>query len=377
VIFKKVETMTTRIAEVRTELLRMPLPRPMMSGSSSGKKGGPVTHINMPVVFITTEDGVRGLGYAWSLLGGATATRCVLRDDFAPLLAGEDALDNERLWNKLYRRLQTVGRIGLVTQAQSAVDLALWDIKGRVAGLPVYKLLGGRRESAPCYGSDGGWLYMSVQEMLAAFEGYLGQGMMGVKMKIGHEDYRDDIRRVREVRKSLGDEAWIAVDANQKWDFPTALRVGRELEQLGVAWFEEPMLCEDVPVHARLAAALDIPVAMGETLGSRFEFDAYIRAGAADILQPDIVRVGGITEMVKIAALADVAGLPLAPHHMMESTIQAACGVMESAPIEYMPWVAAAFAEPARIEKGRLFPPAGPGLGLTIPEETIKRYRVE
>ncbi len=376
-IFKKVETMTTRIAEVRTELLRMPLPRPMMSGSSSGKKGGPVTHINMPVVFITTEDGVRGLGYAWSLLGGATATRCVLRDDFAPLLAGEDALDNERLWNKLYRRLQTVGRIGLVTQAQSAVDLALWDIKGRVAGLPVYKLLGGRRESAPCYGSDGGWLYMSVQEMLAAFEGYLGQGMMGVKMKIGHEDYRDDIRRVREVRKSLGDEAWIAVDANQKWDFPTALRVGRELEQLGVAWFEEPMLCEDVPVHARLAAALDIPVAMGETLGSRFEFDAYIRAGAADILQPDIVRVGGITEMVKIAALADVAGLPLAPHHMMESTIQAACGVMESAPIEYMPWVAAAFAEPARIEKGRLFPPAGPGLGLTIPEETIKRYRVE
>ena len=102
--------MTTRISEVRTELLRMPLPRPMMSGSSSGKKGGPVSHINMPVVFITTEDGVRGLGYAWSLLGGATATRCVLRDDFAPLLIDEDALDNERLWHKLYKRLQTVGR---------------------------------------------------------------------------------------------------------------------------------------------------------------------------------------------------------------------------------------------------------------------------
>jgi L-alanine-DL-glutamate epimerase-like enolase superfamily enzyme len=369
--------MNTRIAEVRAELLRMPLPRPMMSGSSSGKKGGPVSHINMPVVFITTEDGVRGLGYAWSLLGGATATRCVLKDDFAPLLIGEDALDNERLWDKLYRRLQTVGRVGLVTQAMSAVDLALWDIKGRVAGLPVHKLLGGRRESAPCYGSDGGWLYMSVGEMLAAFEGYLGRGMMGVKMKIGHEDYREDVRRVREVRKALGDEAWIAVDANQKWDFPTAMRVGRELEQLGVAWFEEPMLCEDIPVHARLAAALDIPVAMGETLGSRFEFDAYIRAGAADILQPDIVRVGGITEMVKIAALGDVAGLPLAPHHMMESTIQVACGVMASAPIEYMPWIAGAFSEPARIENGRMYPPEGPGLGLAIPEETIQRCRVE
>jgi L-alanine-DL-glutamate epimerase-like enolase superfamily enzyme len=170
---------------------------------------------------------------------------------------------------------------------------------------------------------------------------------------------------------------WIAVDANQKWDFPTAIRVGRELEQLGVAWFEEPMLCEDIPAHARLCAALDIPVAMGETLGSRYEFDAYIRAGAADILQPDIVRVGGITQMVKIAALADAAGLPLAPHHMMETTIQAACGVMESAPIEYMPWIAAAFSEPSRIENGRMLPPPGPGLGLEIPEEIVQRYRVE
>jgi L-alanine-DL-glutamate epimerase-like enolase superfamily enzyme len=366
-----------RITEVRAELLRMPLPRPMQSGSSGGTKGGPVGRVNMPVVFITTEDGTRGLGYSWSLLGGDTATRCVLRDDFAPLLIGEDALDHERLWHKLYRRLQTVGRRGLVTQAQAAVDLALWDIKGKIAGLPVYKLLGGCRESAPCYGSDGGWLYMSVAEMVKAFEDYLSQGMMGVKMKIGHEDPKIDIDRVREVRRAMGDNVWIAVDANQKWDFPTAMRVGRELEQLGIAWFEEPLLCEDIPGHARLAAALDIPIAMGETLGSRFEFDAYLRANAVDIVQPDIVRVGGITEMVKIVTMADVAQLPVAPHHMMESTIQVACGAMHSGPIEYMPWVAGAFAEPAQIKNGCMLPPQRPGLGLEIPEETIRRFGVE
>lgn len=366
-----------RITEVRTELLRMDLPRPMQSGSSGGLKGGPVGHIYMPVVFITTEDGTKGLGYSWSLLGGATATRCVLQDDFAPLLIGEDGLDHERLWQKLYRRLQSVGRRGLVTQAQAAVDLALWDIKGKIAGLPVYKLLGGCRESAPVYGSDGGWLYMGVPEMVTAFEEYLAQGMMGVKMKIGHENPKIDIARVREVRKALGDDVWIAVDANQKWDFPTAMRVGRELEQIGVAWFEEPLLCEDIPGHARLAAALDIPIAMGETLGSRFEFDAYLRANAVDILQPDIVRVGGITEMVKVATMADVAQLPLAPHHMMESTIQVACGVMSSGPIEYMPWVAGAFAEPAEIKNGCMLPPQKPGLGLEIPEETIRRFRIE
>ena len=366
-----------RITEVRTELLRMPLPRPMQSGSSSGKKGGPVSYINMPIVFITTEDGTRGLGYAWSLLGGATATRHVLQDDFAPLLIDEDALDHERLWHKLYKRLQSVGRRGLVTQAQAAVDLALWDIKGKISGLPVYKLLGGCRESAPVYGSDGGWLYMSVSEMLAAFEGYLQQGMMGVKMKIGHENPKVDIKRISEVRKALGDDVWIAVDANQKWDFPTAMWVGRELEQLGVAWFEEPLLCEDIPGHAKLAAALDIPIAMGETLGSRFEFDAYLRANAVDILQPDIIRVGGITEMVKVVTLADIAQLPVAPHHMMESTIHVACGVLESASIEYMPWVASAFAEPMLIKNGHMFPPQKPGLGLEIPEEIIQRFRVD
>jgi L-alanine-DL-glutamate epimerase-like enolase superfamily enzyme len=217
---------------------------------------------------------------------------------------------------------------------------------------------------------------MSVSEMAAAFEGYLAQGMMGVKMKIGHADYRTDIERVRGVRKALGDNVWIAVDANQKWDFPTAMRVGRELEQLGIAWFEEPLLCEDIPGHARLAAALDIPIAMGETLGSRYEFDAYLRADAADILQPDIIRVGGITEMVKVATLADVANLPVEPHHMMESTIQVACGVMESGSIEYMPWVAGAFAEPMQIKNGRMLPPQKPGLGLEIPEEIIRRFRV-
>ena len=366
-----------KITQVRTELLRMPLPRPMQAAHSTNQKGGPVGMVNMPVVFITTEDGTTGIGYAWSLLGGDTATRCILKDDFASLLIDEDALDHERLWHKLYRRLQTVGRRGLVTQAQAAVDLALWDIKGKIAKMPVYKLLGGRRESAPVYYSDGGWLYMSVSEMVAAFEEYMAKGMFGVKMKIGHPDYRTDIQRVREVRKALGDKVWIAVDANQKWDYPTAVRVGRELEQLGVAWFEEPLLCEDVPGHTRLAAKLDIPIALGETLGSRYEFDSYLRANAVDILQPDIIRVGGITEMVKVVTMADVANLPVEPHHMMESSIQVSCGVLSAGSIEYMPWVAGVFAEPAQIKNGHMFPPQKPGLGLEISEEIVKRFRLE
>lgn len=157
-----------RIAKVEADLLRLPLPRPMMSGSSSDAKGGPVTHINMPVVFITTDDGLRGLGYAWNLLGGSAATRQVLEDDLAPLLIDENPLDHERLWRKLYKRLQSVGRHGLVIQAQAAVDLALWDIKGKAADMPVYKILGATRDRAPVYYSDGGWLYMGIVKWWAS-----------------------------------------------------------------------------------------------------------------------------------------------------------------------------------------------------------------
>lgn len=366
-----------RITDVTTMLLRLPLPRPMQSGSSTGAKGGPVTHIYMPIVFVSTAEGISGIGYAWSLLGGAGAIRLVIQEDFAPLLIGENALDHERLWYKLYKRLQSVGRRGLVIQAQAAIDLALWDIKGKAAGMPVYKLLGGTRESAPVYGSDGGWLYMSVDEMVAEFEAYLELGMAGVKMKVGHDDPEQDVARVKQVRRVLGDKVWLAVDANQKWDFPTALRVGRELEQFDIAWFEEPMSCEDVPGHARLAQALDIPIALGETLGSRFEFDAYLRADAVDIVQPDVIRVGGITETVKVVTLADAAQRPVAPHHMMETTIQIACGVMKSGMIEYMPWIAAAFSEPTRIDNGHMMPPQVPGLGLEISEEAMVRYRLD
>lgn len=367
----------TTITNVQVELLRLPLPRPMLSGSAGGAGAKPVTHISMPVIFITTEGGLRGLGYAWSHMGGSLATRTVLEHDIKPLLIGQDALNHERIWRQIGKKLQAVGRRGLVVHAQAATDLALWDLKGKAAGLPLHKLLGGISDDAPVYGSDGGWLYMSVEEMLDAFRAYLDDGMMGVKMKVGHDDVRVDIQRVTAVRKALGDDIWLTVDANQMWNYPQALAAGRAFEDLGVGWLEEPLDCEDIAGHARLASDLDILIALGETLGSRFEFDAYLKADAVDVLQPDIIRMGGLTEMLRVATLADMAGRPLAPHHMMESTIHVVCGVMAGAPIEHMPWMEAAFTEKADIENGRMRPPKGNGLGLEISDETVAEYRVD
>ncbi len=366
-----------RITSVRTELLRLPLERPIVSGSASGGRGGKLDSIFLLATWIGTDHGPEGLGFGYFLQGGGRAAKAIVEDDLVPAMIGESPLDHEHVWQKLYWRLHSIGRRGLVMQAQSALDIALWDLKGKVAGLPLWKLLGGARPSAAVYGSDGGWLWMSVEQMIDAAREYLAQGMIGTKLKVGHDDPREDVRRVAAVRKALGDDVWLAVDANQRWDFVTALTMGREFERLGCAWFEEPMTCEDPAGHARLADALDIPIALGETLQSRLEIQDYLLRDAVDIVQPDLTRVGGLTEFLKIVAFAEGLHRPVWPHLMMEASIHLACGLTSVAGIEYMPWLTAAFTNPPRVEKGRMIPPARPGLGLEIGPVAIDRFRVK
>ena len=365
-----------KIRSCEAQLLAIPLARPVVSGMSSGDRGAGLTTVFMPVVTLTTDSGRVGRGYTWALAAGGTAMRGVIQDDIGPELLGLAACDHEQILHKLYWKTQGVGRHGLVTQAIAAVDLALWDLRAQMAGLPLYRLLGGRRDRAPVYGSDGGWLNMSVEEIVEAGREYLGQGMRGVKLKVGHEDPEIDIQRVSQVRAALGDDAWIAVDANQKWDLPRATRAGRAFEALGCAWFEEPMLCDDVIGHARLSRRLDIPVALGETLGSRFEIHSFLQAGAVEIVQPDLARVGGVTEFLRIASLCEVYRCPVEPHLMMEASVHLACGIPGVEGLEYMPWLTPAFVEPLRLEDGWVLAPEGPGLGLEISEKLMERFRV-
>src|SRR5262249_46120807 len=180
-------------------------------------------------------------------------------DDLAPLLTGEEPLDHERIFSTIYWRMQTVIRLGLAAQVYSAVDLALWDIKGKAAGLPLYKLLGGARESAPIYGSDTGWMWMSPEEIIESSRPYLEEGMMGIKLKVGGHDPGADPDRVPRVREALGEDIGLGVDPNQRYDYPPALAMGRFYEEeIGAVWFEEPLSCEDVEGHARLADKLEI-----------------------------------------------------------------------------------------------------------------------
>jgi len=196
-------------------------------------------------------------------------------------------------------------------------------------------------------------------------------------MKIGHADPEDDARRLQRVFDSLGDEVWFAVDANQRYDYSKALLVGRFLdEEVRPDWFEEPLHCEDVQGHARLAERLETPIALGETLFGRDEFCHYIEKDAVAILQPDVTRLGGLTATLKVAALAEAHHKPLAPHLLPEVAVHLACGLPNVVAVEWMPWLFPAFAEPPKLVEGKVVPPPRPGFGLEMHPEAVAKFRV-
>jgi L-alanine-DL-glutamate epimerase-like enolase superfamily enzyme len=364
-----------RITQVESHLLRIPLARPITPPAD--RRGNQLNAVSLLVAYLDTDTGHRGVGIAYTFQGGGRALKVTLDDDLAPLLVGEDPLDHERLGAKVYWRLQTIARMGLVSQAYSAVDLALWDLKGKVAGLPLYKLLGGARDAAPVYGSDIGWLWMSPDEIVAAAQPYLDQGMMGIKLKVGG-DPESDAERVTRVREALGEDVWLTVDANQRYDYGTALSMGHFFEEeIGVDWFEEPISCEDVDGHARLAERLETAIALGETLYTPAEFRAYMEKDAVEILQPDLTRVGGLTACLKVAVLAEQYHRTLAPHVLPEVAVHLACGLPQVRMVEYMPWLYPALVEPPAIVDGKITPSRRPGLGLEIRTEALEKYHID
>ena len=366
-----------RILQLESQLLQLPLSRPITS-LGGGDPDSRLDHIFMLLVYLDTDAGHRGLGFAYTLGGGGRALKVITDDDLTPLVVGEDPLDHERLAAKVYWRLQTIGRSGLAAQAYSAVDVALWDLKGKVAGLPLYKILGGAREAAPVYAADTGWLWMSPEEIIEASQPYLQQGMMGIKLKVGSSDPEQDAERVTRIRETLGEDIWLAVDANQRYDYATALSMGHFFEEeIGADWFEEPISCEDVDGHARLAEKLEIAIALGETLFTREEFLRYLQRGAVDVAQPDVTRLGGLTPWLKVATLAEHHQKPVAPHLLPEIAVHLACGLPQVRMVEYMPWLYPAFVDPPAIVEGRIVPPKRPGLGLEVRHDAVEKYRVD
>jgi L-alanine-DL-glutamate epimerase-like enolase superfamily enzyme len=259
----------------------------------------------------------------------------------------------------------------VATQAIAAIDIALYDLKAKRAGLPLAKLLGAYRDSVQTYNTSGGFLHAPIEEVKERATQSLAEGIGGIKIKVGHPDSTVDLARVTAVREHLGDNVPLMVDANQQWDRTTAMRFGRVLEQFGLIWIEEPVDAYDAEGHAQLARALDTPIATGEMLSSVAEHIALIEHRSVDIIQPDAPRIGGITPFLRLAALADQANLQLAPHFAMEIHLHLAATYPREPWVEHFEWLNPLFNERLEIRDGRMWLPNRPGLGFTLSEQAL------
>lgn len=356
------------IRHVKLSTATLPLATPISDAKVFTGRQKPMTEVVFLFAEITTEQGFEGMGFSYSKRAGGPAQYAHAKE-VAQTMIGEDPNDIAKLYNKLLWAGASVGRSGVATQALAALDIALYDLKSKRAGLPLAKFLGAHRDSVRTYNTSGGFLNATIEEVKERATQSIEKGIGGIKIKVGLPDGSEDLRRVQAVREHIGPNVPLMVDANQQWDRATALRMGRRLEEFDLVWIEEPLDAYDAEGHAALALALDTPIATGEMLASVAEHERLIAAKACDIIQPDAPRVGGITQFLRLATLADQAGLDLAPHFAMEIHLHLAAAYPREPWVEHFDWLDPLFNEHLETKDGRMLVPNRPGLGFTFSDQ--------
>ena len=332
-----------------------------------------LTHWGAPGVAIHTDTGHIGYGFSGThahLPTDRLIVDCII-DSYGPLLIGEDPREVLALWEKLHKQSEIywVGRAGITHLALGAIDIALWDLKAKDAGQPLWKLLGGSAaKKVEAYNTDGGWLNWPLETVVSDCKRLVEkEGYRAVKLKVGGPNPREDLRRVEAVRKALGPDIRIMTDANGRWTLPQAMQTAGRLKDFDIAWIEEPIYFDDVEGHRRLAEAIETPIALGEQLYTASSFRDFIHAGAVHYVQPDVVRLAGITEFWQVADMARCYSLPVVPHvgdmcqvHQHLCFAHPACSLLE-----YIPWLRDWMETPAKIVDGFYVAPKVPGAGMT------------
>jgi L-alanine-DL-glutamate epimerase-like enolase superfamily enzyme len=366
-----------KITSLETFILHVPVTRDGIADSTHT-----ITHWGMPGVIIKTDSGHCGYGFTGThahLASDRLITSCIA-DCYAELLIGKDPRDIDALWAAMayFPPLQWVGRAGITTMALAAVDIALWDLKSKADGVPLWKLLGGSGdEKVEAYNTDGGWLNFPLEMLVDDAKRLVEvEGFRAIKMKVGKPDAAEDLRRVEAVRGAIGPDILLMTDANGRWRMPAAVEVAGRLKDFDVTWIEEPLWHDDVRGHADLAAAIETPVALGEMLYSLAHFEEFIAAEGVHFVQPDATRLGGITEAWQVCDLAHAAGLPVTPHAGDMAQVQVHLSIAHPgiALLEFIPWIQDCFTERLRINGGIFQHPQEPGAGTTLASEAMEKF---
>ncbi len=345
------------ISDIRTSLHSIPFADPPKTGFLA------LENIDLLVVEVETASGVIGTGHLHPLAGGLRTLEMCIHEMLKPLLIGQDARAVEALWQRMWQATFIQGRMGITVMAMSALDIALWDAVGRAQGKPLWQIWGGRPDPLPVYGS-GCFRGLGHDGMIEKAEKFVAQGFSAIKMQVAHcFTHDEDIANVRDMRDALGGDIEIMVDVNQGWSVEEAISVGRQLDGLGIAWLEEPVMADDFEGYHRIAEAIGTPVVGGENLFTHHDFKPFFASGKIPILQPDIMR-GGYSELRVIADLAARSGLTIAPHLFPELSAHLNASIANPSWLEDMGWYAHLWVEPVVPDRGLIVPPDRPGHGM-------------
>ena len=359
-----------KITNLRTDFVLVPFETPIRTSIHS------LDSVGCVLVYLDGEDGLVGESYMFTLAGARLDVLDAMVHSLAQHAIGRDPAMSQAIWMDMWRDINFVGHKGVPIFAISAIDTACWDLHGKALGQPVAKLLGGARASVPAYASAGLWVSMSIPELQAEARSFVEQGFRAMKMRLGKGSATEDAERVAAVREAIGPDVALMADANQGFSVNHAIRVGRAIEPYDLVWFEEPVQAYDLAGSARVAGEIDTPIASGETEYGRYGFREMLRLGAADILMPDLQRVGGISEFMKVAHMAEAEDVPVSPHIFTEQSLQLCGAVANCNYAEHMPWFTGLFREEMELVGGNLVIPDRPGLGFTFDPEAVARLRI-
>lgn len=360
-----------KIIDVWTKLLNIPVEKALLNQTKSR------AYMEVILVQILTDEGVDGYGYAYTDGFGGRAVKTLIDTDIKTLLLGKNPLEVKKLSAYLLWELRQAGFSGITVLGAAGIDLALWDICSKASKLPFCSLLGQYRDRIPMYASVAGWSGLAPEEMVErAGELVEEKKMAGIKIQVGRESPEKDAKRVAALRRSLGDEIKLFIDANTILDVEGAVKLAKRLEEYDIFWFEEPVSLRNPMGHKRISERTVIPLATGENFFGIQETDEYIRGNLVSYIQADVIRIGGITEWLRVAANCDAQGIKVSPHFVMEVAALVQCCVPNSLFVEYIPWFQQHFIDPIETKDGYALARTEPGLGLQFKEETIEKYSV-
>ena len=361
-----------KIQQVKINFVRLPLEEPLV-----GAPPMPGMLREFFTVQVLTDDGIEGIGIT-TFGGKLVRTLKTALDEFGELIKGEDPLRTEQVVAKLRVASAPCGPGGLAALAMAAIDIALWDIRGKAFGVPLARLLGGLRDRVPAYASGALTRTTPTDKLERAASALVEKGYRQIKAQMAVEGLNavQEVERIRLIRSAVGQETNLLVDINQRWGVHEAISVGRRVEELGLGWLEDPTRCDDYEGLAKIADALATPICAGEYLYGIEPHRQTLAYHSVDIAMIDLLRVGGVTQWMKVAGMAEAFNRPVASHLLPEIHVQLVAAVPNGLVVEYMPWTCRLFENPPIPEKGEITVPTGAGLGLKFASDLFDKYGV-